>query len=243
MAGARVDVRSEEGRSHYPTESVARARTDGQGRARVVPWPGDSVPDPRLSAARASRTSPPGSTSTGPRGPCNTSVEVKLRRGVVVRGRLIEDPAGTPVAGGWVVYHQTHRDNPRHRRPAVDRGRQRARRHVHHGRPPGPGHLLVQGPGADYLHVATSFGEMGVGIRPSFHMYPDAHAILDIKDGEATHPLELRLRRGVTVTGRVVAPDGQPVAEAFAFGRSYMPYRRVRLPPGGRSTATRRRSR
>ena len=96
--------------------------------------------------------------------------------------------------------------------------------------PRGPGHLLVQGPSADYLHVTTSFGEMGVGIRPSFHMYPDAHASLDIKDGEATHPLELRLRRGVTVTGRVVGPDGKPVAEAFAFGRSYTPYREYTFP-------------
>ncbi len=96
--------------------------------------------------------------------------------------------------------------------------------------PHGPGHLLVLGPGDDYLHVATSYGEMGVGIRPSFRMYPDAHASLDIKDGEATHPLELRLRRGVTVTGRVVGPDGKPVAEAFAFGRSYTPYREYTFP-------------
>ena len=104
--------------------------------------------------------------------------------------------------------------------------------------PSGPGHLLVQGPSADYLHVATSNVEMGVGIRPSFHMYPDAHAVLDIKDGEATHPLELRLRRGVTVAGRVVAPDGQPVAEAFAFGRSYAPYGEGHVPADRRSTAT-----
>ena len=79
---------------------------------------------------------------------------------------------------------------------------------------------------------------MGVGLRPSFHMYPDAHAVLDIKDGEATHPLELRLRRGVTVAGRVVAPDGKPVAEAFAFGRSYVPYGERRLPLAVGSTAT-----
>jgi hypothetical protein len=72
------------------------------------------------------------------------------------------------------------------------------------------------------LHVATSNVEMGVGHRPSFHIYPDAHATLDIKDDEAAHPIELRLQRGVTVAGRVVAPDGKPVAEAFAIGRSYV---------------------
>ncbi len=96
--------------------------------------------------------------------------------------------------------------------------------------PHGPGHLLTQGPTADYLHVTTSPNEMGAGFRPSFHMYPDAHAILDIKDGEATLPLELHLRRGVTVAGRVLGPDGQPVAEAFIIGRSIAPYQEGHFP-------------
>ena len=109
--------------------------------------------------------------------------------------------------------------------------------------PRGPGHLLVQGPSADYLHVTTSNVEMGVVHRPRFQLYPDAHAGLDIKDGEATHPVELRLRRGVTVTGRVVGPDGKPVAEALRVRAELHALQRVRLPPGWRSTATRRRSR
>jgi hypothetical protein len=95
---------------------------------------------------------------------------------------------------------------------------------------PGPGHLLARGPGDDYLHVDTSHGQMGAGIRPSFHLYPDAHAGLDIKDGVADHPVELRFRRGVTITGRVVGPDGRPIAEASVFGRSYTPYREHAFP-------------
>src|SRR5262249_29520445 len=39
MAGARIDVRSFDGRG--PPGEVPRTRTDGQGRARVIPWPGD----------------------------------------------------------------------------------------------------------------------------------------------------------------------------------------------------------
>ena len=165
-----------------------------------------------------------------PKAAVKHSVEVKLRRGTVVRGRLIEDPAGKPVADAWVVYHQTYRDNPRYRDlPHIETvsGPDGAFTMVV---PRGPGHLLVLAPGDDDLHVMTSFGELGVGIRPSFHIYPNAHASLDLKDGEATHPLEIRLRRGITVTGRVVGPDGKPVAEASAFGRSYTPYREYTFP-------------
>ncbi len=201
-----------------------RRRTDGQGRARLVPWPGDTFVI-RIHPAEGDPYLPARLNVNWPKGAVQQSAEVKLLRGVTERGRLTEDPAGTPVAGGWVVYHQTRRGNPRPLRlPPIEAvsGPDGTFALVV---PPGPGHLLVQGPSADYLHVPTSYVELGVVIRPSFHMYPDAHAALDIKDGEAPRPLELRLRRGVTVAGRVVAADGKPVAEAFAFGRSYVPYR------------------
>ena len=90
--------------------------------------------------------------------------------------------------------------------------------------PRGPGHLLVRASSADYVHVATSYAEMGVVTSPWFRFYADADARLDVKDDEATHPVEIRLRRGVTIKGRVVGPDGKPVAEAFLFGRSYTPF-------------------
>jgi RNA polymerase sigma factor (sigma-70 family) len=229
VAGARVDVQSEEGMNHRPTDHVAHARTDGQGRAQVVPWPAESF--------RVHVYPPEGEpyipVLTGldwPKAAVRHSLEVKVRPGVVVQGRVIEDPAGTPVAGAWVVYHQTHRDNPRYRNlPHIEAATDADGRFTLVV-PRGPGHLLAQGPTADYLHVETSFGKMGAGIRPSFHMYPDALAALDIKDGEATLPVEFRLRRGVTVSGRVVTPDGKPVAKAFAVGRSYAPYQENAFP-------------
>ena len=191
--------------------------------ARVIPWPGDRfwifVYAPEGEPYLAARLD-----VNWPKGAVQHAVEVKLGAARLVRGRLIEDPAGTPVVGGWVGYLQTRRGNPRPLRlPAIQAvsGPDGTFTLVV---PSGPGHLLVQGPSADYLHLATSNVEMGVGLRPSLRLYPDAHAVLDIKDGEAPRPLELRLHRGVTVAGRVVAPDGKPVAEAFAFGRSYVPF-------------------
>ena len=83
---------------------------------------------------------------------------------------------------------------------------------------------------------------MGRVASPWFRMYADAHARLDVKDDEATHRVEIRLRRGVTVTGRVVGPDGRAVAEAFLFGRSYTTFSEMPWPTGT-STASRRGSR
>src|SRR5262249_59092767 len=124
-------------------------------------------------------------------------------------GRLFGVPAGTPGVGGWARSLQPRGGNPRSPRlPAIQSvsGPDGTFTLVV---PSGPGHLLVQGPSADYLHLTTSNVELGVGLRPSLRLYPDAQAVLDIKDGEAPRPLELRLHRGVTVTGRVVAPDGR----------------------------------
>jgi RNA polymerase sigma factor (sigma-70 family) len=222
-AGARIEIQSMQTPDRRrgitgPTD----ARVDDQGRARIVPWPGDRFligihppeGEPYLPAQL---------DANWPKGAVRHFVEVKLQRGVVVRGRLVEDPAGTPVAGGWVGYLQTRRGNPRPLRLPAIQAVSGPDGTFTLAVPYGPGHLLVQGPSADYLHLATSNVEMGVGLRPSFHIYPDAHAALDIKDGEPPRPLELHLRRGVTVAGHVVTPDGKPVLEAFAFGRSYVP--------------------
>ena len=95
---------------------------------------------------RASRTSTPGATSNGPRAAVQQSVEFKLRRGVVVRGRVIEDPAGTPVADALGHLPPDDPRQPAASQPAGDRGRQQARRDVHHGRPPRAGAPARPGP-------------------------------------------------------------------------------------------------
>jgi 5-hydroxyisourate hydrolase-like protein (transthyretin family) len=230
VAGARVDVQSAVGPSSYVMGGeVTRGRTDGDGRVQVVPWPGDEF-RLKIYPPEGEPYVPAERDIDWPKAAVRHPVEVKLRRGAIVRGRLVDGPADTPVAGGWVVYHQRRRGNPRPLDLPEIQAVSGPDGTFSLAVPYGPGDVLVQGPSADYLHVTTSYGELGSGIRPSFHMYPDAHAVLDIKDGEAVHPLELRLQRGVTVAGRVMRPDGQPVAEAFIIGRSYAPYQENHFP-------------
>jgi RNA polymerase sigma factor (sigma-70 family) len=223
VAGARVDVQSEV-ENQIPTLKIARDRTDGRGHASVVAWPGTSF---RIHVhAPEGEPYVPRTIYIGwPKAAVTQSVEVKLERGTIVRGRLIEDPTGRPVDDAWIIYHQTYRKNPRYRPLPEIEAASGADGMFTLVVPRGPGHLLVYTPRHDHVHVMTSYGEMGVGIRPSLHIFPNAHAALDIKDGEATHPLELKLRRAITIKGRVLTPDGKPVAQAFAFGRGHTWYR------------------
>jgi beta-lactamase regulating signal transducer with metallopeptidase domain len=221
MAGAWVVVQAGE-------ESTG-ARADEKGRVRISSWPGGNFKI--VAYARDGEPYIRCETSLAwPKGAVEQSVEVKLRRGVILRGKVVEEPSGKPVAGANISYYQTYRNNPlylaSYNRDAAS-GRDGT---FTLAVPYGPGHLLVQGPSADYLHETTSHGELGTGWGPNLHMYPDALAHLDLKREETTHPVELRMRRGVTVKGRAIGPDGAPIAEAFAMGRTYVPYSRYRRP-------------
>ena len=50
-------------------------------------------------------------------------------------------------------------------------------------------------------------------------LYSHAYAALDLKPGMGSQEVNLVLRRGATVEGRVVGPDGQPVGDAWIFSR------------------------
>ncbi|MGO9469602.1 MAG: sigma-70 family RNA polymerase sigma factor [Isosphaeraceae bacterium] len=203
------------------------ARTNEQGLARIIPTVGDSF--------SISATPPAGEPYLNqrvdinwPKGAVRQSVELKLKRGVPVHGTITEEASGKPVAGALVEYSQTQRDNRLYRgvegftpTEAVT-GRDGNFQIVI---PAGPGHLLVRAATPDYLHLTTNNLELGVSSLPIWLMYPDALAHTDLKPDETLHEITMRLRRGLTVAGRVIGPDGNPVAKAIAFGRTYVPYR------------------
>src|SRR5439155_1524804 len=63
---------------------------------------------------------------------------------------------------------------------------------------------------------------LGVGPALSQRYYPDGLVTPDLKPDVVTHRVEATLRRGVTLKGRVLGPDGQAVARGQLFCRTYV---------------------
>jgi hypothetical protein len=153
-----------------------------------------------------------------------------LPRGVLVRGRVTDTATGRPVAGAVVMHQAQRQNNPYYIRDAAawfngdeqkaitaDDGTFRL------GVMPGPGHLLVKGPTADYLHEEISAVELHGGLLwPNTRHYPDALQKLNPKPEDGTVDVVLSLRRGTTVRGHLVGPDGAPVRDAVLFSRWYL---------------------
>ena len=205
--------------------SEVDARADANGRYRAIPFEGDSFnveaapPDGApylLGTRRVDR----------PRGiVLKQEVNVSLRRGVHVRGVVTEAASGKPVAGAAVEF-QPNYGGPFYTRDV------RFAKDVTTGADgtfalvvlPGPGHLLINGPTPDYLHTTILTRELfGPGVSPNRRYYPDGLVALDLKPETKFHQVKVALRRGVTLKGRVLGPDGKAVASGLVLCRCYVP--------------------
>ncbi len=103
------------------------------------------------------------------------------------------------------------------------------------GAEPSPGYLFILGPGDDYVLQTFSSRMLGQGQPGGIRIYAHGHAFVDLKPDTASQEVNVVLRRGATVHGRVVGPDGQPVRDAWMIGRIFLdPSRGVCRPWTGR---------
>jgi RNA polymerase sigma factor (sigma-70 family) len=197
-------------------------RADAQGRFRLNPWPGKYL----TVTAYAPDGQPYLATQkilARPRAAVKQTVDIKLVRGVLVRGKVTEASSGKPVAGAGVQFMPRDANNPNLRDDVIT-GWQGA---VVSGKDgvfriavlPGPGHLLVSGPTADYIHREVGENEIQSGKPGGTRLYPDGLVKLDIPAKGDAKEVAVTLRRGVTVRGRLVGPDGKPVARALMIHR------------------------
>jgi RNA polymerase sigma factor (sigma-70 family) len=183
--------------------SGAYAQTDEQGRYRLKSRP--------LASCEVFVTAPEGlpylrlqTTFAWPKGAVRHEKNLALERGVLVRGKVTDAASGQPVADAivhdgahvWTRYARTGADGTF--RIAVGAGR---------------GHLLVKGPNNDFIGVEITAGEVAGGKRSGKPYHPDAVIALDTKVGAEAVEVSAKLRRGVTLRGRLVGPDGKPMAE------------------------------
>ncbi len=158
----------------------------------------------------------------------NLDIPVKLRRGVVIEGQVVEQGNGRPVAGAKVFARQQEYGNLLYIRGshanysgtdmnyATDaEGRFRMPVGL------GPGYLLVKAPTIDYVHVLVSAGDKYYGKPGLQREYHDGALKIKLKAGETPSPVRIELQRGVTLRRKVVCPGGQP-ATGTLHSRSYL---------------------
>jgi hypothetical protein len=133
---------------------------------------------------------------------------------VLVRGKVTEAPSGKPVPGAGVQYVAGPGETPRGDElvtgweGTVLSG---AGGNFRIPVPPGPGHLLVSGPTPDYLHEEVGSNVLYLDKPGGMRFYPDALVKLNPDARAEAQEVAVTLRRGVTVKGRLVDPDGKPV--------------------------------
>jgi hypothetical protein len=202
--------------------------TDKRGRFRLLLPPGDTFSvfaysangEPYLCVVKS---------GDWPKGKVKHVVKVELPRGVVLRGQVTEAGSsakvqggpGKPVAGAVVEYWPLRLNNPNFRfnilswvtsgTEYVQSGPDGKFRAVLF---PGKGTLVVKAPGRGYVPFPVGCDRIFNGTDRGALIFPEALAGLNIPKGTTRHRVSVTLRRGVTLKGRLVGPDGKPVKRA-----------------------------
>jgi RNA polymerase sigma factor (sigma-70 family) len=148
-----------------------------------------------------------------PKGVVKREVLLSFGRAALIRGKVTEAGSGKPVAGARVAYNAGYDHSVA---SGADGSYQIAAA-------PGPGRLIVTHPSGEYIpQIVGSAGgtpDKPVG-DPAYH-----HAVIDVdvKKDEKVKEVNVTLRRGVTVKGRLVGPDDKPVPSAVMFVSSHRP--------------------
>jgi RNA polymerase sigma factor (sigma-70 family) len=195
-------------------------QTDTQGRFKINSYEGDYL-SMRVDPA-------PGEPYLGvfkymawTKGAVREKVSFTLPRGVRVRGKVVDKASGKPVDRVHVSFVPLQENNPTHRNDLVDfsfsanSGSDGAFEMVV---PAEPGHLLCSASDKGFISQAVGADALrsgkGGGVRRYFH----GVLALDLKGHKGDKEVKLSLRRGVTVRGKLVGPDGKPVPRAMLFG-------------------------
>jgi protocatechuate 3,4-dioxygenase beta subunit len=139
---------------------------------------------------------------------------VKLPRGVLLRGQVTEAGSGKAIAGAYIEYNGQW----------MHRGVSGADGSYVFAVPAcATGPLTVSAPTPDYVPQVIGSAAILAGLKGGDPIYYDAVVPLGLKTGDKEKELPVVLRRGVTLKGRLVGPDGKPVKETILLAGEYRP--------------------
>jgi hypothetical protein len=204
-----------------------RATTDAEGRYRLLGMPGGvgnaitAQPGPDLPYLGAEADVPGGG------GPGPAVVDFRLKRGVLIRGRVSDEATGKPVRA--VVEYAVFLDNPRSRDARDLHTREVPTRDDGTFEVvglPGRGLLAIRAdqdryPEGQYADTIPGFQQKRFSdtARRSFdiELY-HAFAVVEPAEGARDAVCDVALDPGRTLGGRVLGPDGRPLAGANVSG-------------------------
>jgi hypothetical protein len=216
-----VEARSMDERRQggFPT----RVRADDQGRFVLNPYAGESYTLHAYPAGGEPFLIPQDELKWT-KGAVKATHDIRLRRGVVIRGKVTERDSGHPLAGASIQYIPTRvGDRAISGWQALVNSRDDGSFQV--VVPPGKGHLFVRGPTGDYILEeigANRVYDQGFRIGGQRHR---GHAIIpyEVKAGDAPREVAAALRPGATIWGRAEGPDGRPIAHGLVITALHSP--------------------
>jgi RNA polymerase sigma factor (sigma-70 family) len=146
------------------------------------------------------------------KGEARHEVSLALPRGVLLRGKITEAGSDKPVPGAAIEY----RSEWLHKAVSAADGS------YTFAVPAGAaGPLVVSAPNADYIPQVIGSAEILDGLKGGDRTYYHAIIPLNLKAGDKEKDVPIVLRRGVTLKGRLVGPDGKPAKDTHLFVGEY----------------------
>jgi RNA polymerase sigma factor (sigma-70 family) len=210
------------GESEFGNSGGLGGKADAEGRFRLSPYAGKWF----TVSARPPSGAPYMSVEKRFKwetGKVRRQLDLKLPRGVLVRGKVTEAGSGKPVARAAVQYYPLQAKNPNFKEDIVH-GWQGIEVSKGDGTfqiavLPGPGHLLIMGQNGQYIHEEIGSTVLYSDRPGGRRFYADAIVRLDLPKEDRVKDMAVTLKRGVTVKGRLLGPDGQPVGKALMICR------------------------
>jgi RNA polymerase sigma factor (sigma-70 family) len=160
-----------------------------------------------------------------PKGAVKQEVTVTLPRGVLVRGKVTEAGSSKPVAGAGIQFKPRDDGDPQRPKNLLGGWYEEITRQdgsFSMAVLAEPGHLLIRGPTSDYIHEEIGSNVIYLGQPGGRRLYPDAIVKLDVPAKGEPKEVAVTLRRGAAVRGKLLGPDGKPVAKALIMHRLHV---------------------